>query len=173
MKVKNDMPIGNFTVGGAGKTPTTLALVQALREAGWHPGIVSRGYARDGDAPIDVEPDTDAQCCGDEPLLIWRRTRVPLMGVGSLGISIPSIDRCIVPASGFFEWQGEPGHKQPFAITLPGERLFTAVAQALTLVDSTLDDGVGDVLTLDGSDEEFGDREAETILKCFKDKKAR
>ena len=32
--------------------------------------------------------------------------------------------RCIVPASGFFEWQGEPGHKQPFAITLPEERLF-------------------------------------------------
>jgi len=32
--------------------------------------------------------------------------------------------RCIVPASGFFEWQGEAGKKQPFAITLPGEKLF-------------------------------------------------
>ena len=31
--------------------------------------------------------------------------------------------RCIVPASGFFEWQGEPGRKQPFAITLAGEPL--------------------------------------------------
>ena len=31
--------------------------------------------------------------------------------------------RCVVPASGFFEWQGEPGHKQPFAITLPDRRL--------------------------------------------------
>lgn len=32
--------------------------------------------------------------------------------------------RCIVPASGFFEWQGEPGHKQPYAITVPGQQLF-------------------------------------------------
>ncbi|HUP31063.1 MAG TPA: SOS response-associated peptidase [Usitatibacter sp.] len=32
--------------------------------------------------------------------------------------------RCLVPATGFFEWQGEPGHKQPFAITLPGQTLF-------------------------------------------------
>ena len=32
--------------------------------------------------------------------------------------------RCVVPATGFFEWQGEPGRKQPFAITLPGQQLF-------------------------------------------------
>ena len=32
--------------------------------------------------------------------------------------------RCIVPATGFFEWQGEAGRKQPFAITLPGQPLF-------------------------------------------------
>ena len=32
--------------------------------------------------------------------------------------------RCVVPATGFFEWQGEPGRKQPFAITVPGEKLF-------------------------------------------------
>ena len=32
--------------------------------------------------------------------------------------------RCVVPATGFFEWQGDPGHKQPFAITLPGQSLF-------------------------------------------------
>jgi putative SOS response-associated peptidase YedK len=31
--------------------------------------------------------------------------------------------RCIVPATGFFEWQGEPGRKQPYAITLPHEKL--------------------------------------------------
>ncbi|MDQ3027973.1 MAG: SOS response-associated peptidase [Pseudomonadota bacterium] len=31
--------------------------------------------------------------------------------------------RCVVPATGFFEWQGEPGRKQPFAITLPGQSL--------------------------------------------------
>jgi putative SOS response-associated peptidase YedK len=32
--------------------------------------------------------------------------------------------RCIVPATGFFEWRGEPGRKQPFAVTLPGQALF-------------------------------------------------
>jgi len=32
--------------------------------------------------------------------------------------------RCVVPATGFFEWGGEPGRKQPFAITLPGQPLF-------------------------------------------------
>jgi putative SOS response-associated peptidase YedK len=32
--------------------------------------------------------------------------------------------RCVVPATGFFEWNGQPGRKQPFAITLPGQQLF-------------------------------------------------
>lgn len=32
--------------------------------------------------------------------------------------------RCLVPATGFFEWQGEPGRKQPWAITVPGQPLF-------------------------------------------------
>ncbi|HUP98712.1 MAG TPA: SOS response-associated peptidase, partial [Usitatibacter sp.] len=32
--------------------------------------------------------------------------------------------RCVVPATGFFEWQGAAGHKQPFAVTLPGQELF-------------------------------------------------
>ena len=32
--------------------------------------------------------------------------------------------RCIVPATGFYEWQGVPGHKQPYAITFPDQPLF-------------------------------------------------
>lgn len=36
--------------------------------------------------------------------------------------------RCIVPATGFFEWQGEPGRKQPFAITIPEMPLFAFAA---------------------------------------------
>ena len=32
--------------------------------------------------------------------------------------------RCVIPATGFFEWQGEPGRKQPYAITVPGQPLF-------------------------------------------------
>lgn len=36
--------------------------------------------------------------------------------------------RCIVPATGFFEWQGEAGRKQPFAVTLPGHALIAFAA---------------------------------------------
>lgn len=74
--------IGNRVVGGAGKTPTTLAMVQALREAGWHPGIVSRGHggsaSAEDAAPQPVGPDSNAVEVGDEPLLLQRRSGVPL-----------------------------------------------------------------------------------------------
>ena len=32
--------------------------------------------------------------------------------------------RCIVPATGFYEWQGAPGHKQPYAVTFPDQPVF-------------------------------------------------
>lgn len=70
--------VGNLVLGGAGKTPTTIALVQALRAAGWRPGVVSRGHGREGDQVVEVTPDLDAAQAGDEPLLIARRTDAPL-----------------------------------------------------------------------------------------------
>jgi tetraacyldisaccharide 4'-kinase len=71
--------IGNLTVGGAGKTPLTLALAKALTAAGWHPGIISRGYGgKRNEAPCPVHLDTDPASCGDEPLLLARRTRLPV-----------------------------------------------------------------------------------------------
>ncbi|MFM2067235.1 MAG: hypothetical protein RLZZ584_2144 [Pseudomonadota bacterium] len=72
--------IGNRIVGGAGKTPTTLALLQALAAAGWRPGVVSRGHGRNaaGSAPQPVQADTPAAEAGDEPLLLARRGRVPV-----------------------------------------------------------------------------------------------
>jgi tetraacyldisaccharide 4'-kinase len=70
--------IGNLIAGGAGKTPATLAVVDALRAQGWRPGVVSRGHGRRGDGFVEVGPDTDARACGDEPLLIARRTGVPV-----------------------------------------------------------------------------------------------
>jgi tetraacyldisaccharide 4'-kinase len=66
--------IGNLTAGGAGKTPTTIALVERLQAAGWRPGVASRGYGRDGSDPLWVEPGTPVHLAGDEPLLIARRT---------------------------------------------------------------------------------------------------
>lgn len=70
--------VGNLVVGGAGKTPTVIALVQALRERGWHPGVVSRGYGRMHEALREVAPCDSAAAVGDEPLLIRRRCGVPV-----------------------------------------------------------------------------------------------
>jgi len=77
-----DVPVlvvGNLIVGGAGKTPTTIAVVRLLRAFGWHPGVVSRGHGRRRQGRVAVERDTDASACGDEPLLIRLRTGMPVM----------------------------------------------------------------------------------------------
>lgn len=70
--------VGNVVIGGAGKTPTVIALVRHLQAAGWRPGVVSRGYGREGDGVLAVEDGTPASACGDEPALIHRSTRVPV-----------------------------------------------------------------------------------------------
>ncbi len=70
--------VGNFTVGGSGKTPTVIAVVQALHAAGHKPGVISRGHGRDGDAARPVTAQSTAQEVGDEPLLIHRRTGAPV-----------------------------------------------------------------------------------------------
>lgn len=66
--------VGNLIVGGAGKTPTVIALVEMLRQRGYTPGIVSRGYGRFDDEIVAVNPDASADRVGDEPLLLRRRT---------------------------------------------------------------------------------------------------
>ncbi len=76
--------VGNITVGGSGKTPLTLALVETLRAHGWHPGIVSRGHGRKKDnaaeaaRPRPVRHDDDPSRVGDEALLLARRSGVPV-----------------------------------------------------------------------------------------------
>jgi tetraacyldisaccharide 4'-kinase len=70
--------VGNFTVGGSGKTPTVIALVQALQAAGQRPGVISRGHGRRSEGAREVSSSDNASEVGDEPLLIQRRTRVPV-----------------------------------------------------------------------------------------------
>lgn len=70
--------IGNLVVGGAGKTPTVIALVDALRSAGWTPGVISRGYGRRSKDVMLVRRDTVPSVCGDEPLLIHLRSSAPV-----------------------------------------------------------------------------------------------
>ena len=70
--------VGNRVAGGAGKTPTTLAIVAALQRAGWRPGIVSRGHGSRESLPRAVLATSSAQSVGDEPLLMQRRSGVPV-----------------------------------------------------------------------------------------------
>ncbi|MEP6907057.1 MAG: tetraacyldisaccharide 4'-kinase [Pseudoxanthomonas sp.] len=68
--------VGNVSVGGTGKTPLTIALVQRLQKHGWTPGVASRGYGRRDEAVAAwVTGDTAPVEGGDEPVLIARRTR--------------------------------------------------------------------------------------------------
>jgi tetraacyldisaccharide 4'-kinase len=76
-----DVPVivvGNRIAGGAGKTPTLMALLGRLTAAGYRPGVVSRGHGRRHDACQQVHHGLGAQDVGDEPLLIHRRTGVPV-----------------------------------------------------------------------------------------------
>jgi tetraacyldisaccharide 4'-kinase len=70
--------VGNINVGGAGKTPLTLALAQQLIEQGKHPLIVSRGHGGDSVQPRAVAADSDPVQVGDEPLLMARRGICPV-----------------------------------------------------------------------------------------------
>ena len=70
--------VGNLIAGGAGKTPTVLAIVELLRRKGFTPGIISRGYRRASREVLDVHADTAAAQCGDEPLLMKLRCDAPV-----------------------------------------------------------------------------------------------
>lgn len=65
--------IGNFTLGGAGKTPTALAVAGLLRDLGRRPAFLSRGYGGRLAGPVQVDPARHgAADVGDEPLLLAR-----------------------------------------------------------------------------------------------------
>lgn len=71
--------VGNITVGGSGKTPLVIWLARWLREQGYRPGIVSRGYGgRARNWPQQVRPDSDPASVGDEAVVLARRTNCPV-----------------------------------------------------------------------------------------------
>ena len=71
--------VGNVTVGGTGKTPLVIWLVQRLRALGYSPGIVTRGYLGTGiGVPIAVTAAASPQQVGDEPVLLARRLDCPV-----------------------------------------------------------------------------------------------
>lgn len=66
--------IGNFTLGGAGKTPTALRVAEILKDLGARPAFLSRGYGGRSKGPLIVDPERyDAEDVGDEPLLLARQ----------------------------------------------------------------------------------------------------
>jgi tetraacyldisaccharide 4'-kinase len=85
--------VGNLTAGGAGKTPLTLALIEALRARGYRPGVVSRGYGGSVREPTLLGDAPDPAQVGDEPCLI-RATGVPV----AIGHDRPAAAQLLVAA---------------------------------------------------------------------------
>lgn len=71
--------IGNITVGGTGKTPLTLALIDFLRAQGYRPGVVSRGYGGRTTYPCLLSGSSTAAEVGDEPYALYHRGGVPVV----------------------------------------------------------------------------------------------
>jgi len=70
--------VGNVTVGGTGKTPMVILLARTLKEHGYHPAVLSRGYGSKGTAPVNIVSDGMSLLLsplegGDEPVLIAKR----------------------------------------------------------------------------------------------------
>jgi tetraacyldisaccharide 4'-kinase len=71
--------VGNITVGGTGKTPFVIWLAKQLQQAGFRPGIISRGYGGKAEYyPQLVTPQSDPSLVGDEPIIISRHTHCPM-----------------------------------------------------------------------------------------------
>ncbi|WMY95420.1 MAG: tetraacyldisaccharide 4'-kinase [Arsenophonus sp.] len=71
--------VGNLSVGGNGKTPVVIWLVEKLTLKGYNVAVVSRGYAGKAKSyPILVNKSVSIEETGDEPALIYLRTGVPV-----------------------------------------------------------------------------------------------
>lgn len=71
--------VGNLSVGGNGKTPVVVWLVQQLQQQGLKVGVISRGYGSQSKTfPLLITEQSDPILSGDEPLLIAKRTKAPV-----------------------------------------------------------------------------------------------
>lgn len=74
--------VGNITVGGTGKTPLVVWLVELLKQQGYQPGVISRGYGGKTEQDIGPQPVTaasDTALVGDEAVLLARRCGCPVV----------------------------------------------------------------------------------------------
>lgn len=89
--------VGNITVGGSGKTPLVIHIVEYLAAHGWRPGVVSRGYGSASLAPRRVDAGSDPADAGDEPVLVALRTGRPVaVGVDRAAAARLLLDDCDV-----------------------------------------------------------------------------
>jgi tetraacyldisaccharide 4'-kinase len=71
--------VGNISVGGSGKTPLVILLGELLNERGITFDVLSRGYGRETRGVLGVDPNGSPREFGDEPLLIAKRLRCPVV----------------------------------------------------------------------------------------------
>ncbi|WP_419804892.1 tetraacyldisaccharide 4'-kinase [Terriglobus sp.] len=70
--------VGGLSAGGSGKTPFLIALATLMRELGYAPDVLSRGYGRTTKGVLRVDPQGTAAEFGDEPLLLARTLGAPV-----------------------------------------------------------------------------------------------
>ncbi len=89
--------VGNYHVGGAGKTPTVLALAGVLRDLGETPVVLSRGYGGRLHGPIQVDPARHvADDVGDEPLMMAGSVAVVVARDRIAGVALARSQRASV-----------------------------------------------------------------------------
>lgn len=85
IKPSSDIPVpvivvGNISVGGNGKTPLVVFLAKRLRQNGYHPGVISRGYGgKNASYPMTVEKNSVVELTGDEAILMRQHINCPLV----------------------------------------------------------------------------------------------
>jgi tetraacyldisaccharide 4'-kinase len=84
--------VGNITVGGTGKTPLVIWLAQFLKQHGFQPAIVSRGYGgKSNNWPQQVRADSDPTVVGDEPVLLAKHSQCPVAVAPKRSLAIESL----------------------------------------------------------------------------------
>jgi tetraacyldisaccharide 4'-kinase len=86
--------VGNISVGGTGKTPLVIWLANQLKQKGFKPGIVSRGYGGSANDVTEVFAHSMPNEVGDEPLLIAKHLDCPVF------VGLNRVDACMALLEG-------------------------------------------------------------------------